>query len=109
MPRPHERRPGADACRETRPRPHASHRRHLSIIRATAANQRWRNRMTTAARRLDAERQTAPVRDARSRIDIERIRAAFPILQQKIHGKPLVYLDNAATTQKPRAVIDAIT
>jgi cysteine desulfurase / selenocysteine lyase len=41
--------------------------------------------------------------------DVERIRADFPILEQKIHGKPLVYLDNAATSQKPRAVIDAIS
>jgi len=41
--------------------------------------------------------------------DVERARADFPILQQKVHGKPLVYLDNAATTQKPRAVIDAIS
>jgi len=40
--------------------------------------------------------------------DVERARADFPILQQKVHGKPLVYLDNAATAQKPRAVIDAI-
>jgi cysteine desulfurase/selenocysteine lyase len=37
-----------------------------------------------------------------------RIREAFPILRQKIHGKPLIYLDNAATTQKPQAVLDAI-
>jgi cysteine desulfurase/selenocysteine lyase len=36
-------------------------------------------------------------------------RADFPILDQKVHGKPLVYLDSAATGQKPRAVIDAIT
>ncbi len=40
-------------------------------------------------------------------LDVERIRRDFPILSQKVHGKPLVYLDNAATTQKPRAVIDA--
>lgn len=40
--------------------------------------------------------------------DIERVRADFPILDQEIHGHPLVYLDNAATTQKPRAVIEAI-
>ena len=40
--------------------------------------------------------------------DVERIRADFPILQQKVHGKPLIYLDNAASTQKPKAVIDAI-
>ncbi|HXU13732.1 MAG TPA: cysteine desulfurase [Terriglobales bacterium] len=41
--------------------------------------------------------------------DVERVRADFPILHQKVHGHPLVYLDNAATTQKPRQVIEAIT
>lgn len=41
--------------------------------------------------------------------NVERIRADFPILHQKVYGHPLVYLDNAATTQKPRQVIDAIT
>ena len=40
--------------------------------------------------------------------DVESIREDFPVLKQKIHGKPLVYLDNAATAQKPFAVIDAI-
>ena len=40
--------------------------------------------------------------------DVERIRRDFPILSQKVWDKPLVYLDNAATTQKPRAVLDAI-
>jgi len=40
--------------------------------------------------------------------DVEKIRRDFPILQQSVHGKPLVYLDNAATTQKPLAVIEAI-
>src|SRR5215468_9279749 len=37
------------------------------------------------------------------------IRADFPILQRRVHGKPLVYLDNAATTQKPQAVIDRLS
>src|SRR6516225_12374467 len=41
-------------------------------------------------------------------LDVERIREDFPVLKQTIHGKPLVYLDNAATAQKPLAVIDAI-
>ncbi|MEN3158882.1 SufS family cysteine desulfurase [Alkalimonas sp. NCh-2] len=41
--------------------------------------------------------------------DVAAIRAEFPILQQQLEGKPLVYLDNAATTQKPMAVIQAIT
>jgi len=40
--------------------------------------------------------------------DVERIRKDFPILHQEVHGKPLVYLDNAATAQKPQAVIDAL-
>ena len=39
---------------------------------------------------------------------MEKIREDFPVLKQTIHGKPLVYLDNAATAQKPIAVIDAI-
>lgn len=38
--------------------------------------------------------------------DVERLRRDFPILQREVHGKPLVWLDNAATTQKPQAVID---
>ena len=41
-------------------------------------------------------------------LDIEQIRADFPILSQQVHGKPLVYLDNAATTQKPNQVIETI-
>ncbi len=46
---------------------------------------------------------------ARHPFDGERVRADFPILSQRIRGKPLVYLDSAATAQKPRAVIDALT
>jgi cysteine desulfurase/selenocysteine lyase len=43
-----------------------------------------------------------------ARFDVERIRADFPILEEKIRGRELVYLDNAATSQKPKPVIDAI-
>ncbi len=42
-------------------------------------------------------------------LDIQQIRQDFPILDQQINNRPLVYFDNAATTQKPRAVIDALT
>lgn len=42
-------------------------------------------------------------------IDVENIRRDFPILERQVYGKPLVYLDNAATTQKPRCVIDSIS
>ncbi len=41
--------------------------------------------------------------------DAARVREDFPILKQRVHDKPLVYLDNAATTQKPQAVIDSLT
>ena len=41
--------------------------------------------------------------------DVERIRADFPILAREVYGKPLVYLDNAASAQKPRAVLDRLT
>lgn len=43
------------------------------------------------------------------KIDIQAVRADFPILSQTVNGKPLVYFDNGATAQKPKAVIDAIT
>ena len=41
-------------------------------------------------------------------LDVERIRADFPILQRQVNGRRLIYLDNAATTQKPQQVIDAL-
>jgi cysteine desulfurase / selenocysteine lyase len=50
----------------------------------------------------------ARVRAEPKGFDVARTRAQFPILQQQVHGRPLVYLDNAATTQKPLAVLDAL-
>lgn len=43
-----------------------------------------------------------------TKLDIQKIRKEFPILDQKVYNKPLVYLDNAATTQKPKLVLDAL-
>jgi cysteine desulfurase / selenocysteine lyase len=43
-----------------------------------------------------------------SYLDIEKIRSQFPVLHQQVNGKPLIYLDNAATNQKPKRVIDAL-
>jgi cysteine desulfurase/selenocysteine lyase len=54
---------------------------------------------------MSTARKLAP---AAAPFDVERLRADFPILHQHVHGKPLVYLDNAASAQKPRAVIDAV-
>src|SRR5690349_14767713 len=45
---------------------------------------------------------------ARADLDVTAVREDFPILERRVHGKPLVYLDNAATTQKPRQVIDRL-
>ena len=54
-----------------------------------------------------ADRRAAAAPSAK--FDLKRVRADFPILSRTINGKPLTYLDNAATTQKPRVVLDAIT
>ena len=52
---------------------------------------------------------STPAREAHTSVplDVEAVRRQFPILETKVHGKPLVYLDSAASAQKPRAVIDA--
>ena len=73
----------------------------------------------TAARNPGAQMKAAPLavaqtlpgneRPGAAVLDVERVRADFPILQQKIRGKTLVYLDNAATSQKPRVLIEAIS
>ncbi len=51
-------------------------------------------------------RVAAPSADG---FDVNAVRRDFPVLQQRVHGKPLVWFDNAATTQKPQAVIDAVS
>ena len=50
----------------------------------------------------------SPVQTSPSALDVERVREDFPILHRTVRGKPLVYLDSAATTQKPRHVLDAL-
>ena len=62
--------------------------------------------MTTAHRPAPA---SPPPPAARPALDVATLRADFPLLAARVHGRPLVYLDSAATSQKPRAVIDAIT
>src|SRR5438874_5579440 len=47
-------------------------------------------------------------RKRKKAVDWSSLREDFPILDQKVHGQPLIYFDNAATTQKPRAVLDAL-
>jgi cysteine desulfurase / selenocysteine lyase len=64
--------------------------------------------MTTAVRRLPREPRPAGLRDAGAEFDVQKVRRDFPILRQGVRGRTLVYLDNAATSQKPQVVIDAI-
>jgi cysteine desulfurase/selenocysteine lyase len=59
--------------------------------------------------RAPRPRDAADLRGAPASFDVRRVRRDFPILDQQVFGKPLVYLDNAATAQKPRAVLDALT
>jgi cysteine desulfurase / selenocysteine lyase len=63
--------------------------------------------MTTAANIASTQAVTPDFRGAVA-FDVGRIRRDFPILAREVYGKKLVYLDNAATSQKPRAVIDAV-
>src|SRR2546426_10817903 len=51
---------------------------------------------------------TAIPRQPKKIIDWPALRADFPILDQKVHGQPLIYFDNAATTQKPRPLLDTL-
>src|SRR6266478_9367282 len=65
--------------------------------------------MTTAAKIPSRESAAQRLHVVGTGFDVEKIRRDFPILSREIRGKKLVYLDNAATAQKPRAVIEAIT
>ena len=64
--------------------------------------------MTTAGGTLAGRAREVARGGGASGFDVQKIREDFPILRQRVHGKPLVYLDNAATAQKPQAVIEAI-
>src|SRR5258708_31458040 len=57
---------------------------------------------------LSAPSADTAVKSIAPSFDVEQVRADFPILREPVHGHPLVYLDNAATSQKPESVIEAI-
>lgn len=61
--------------------------------------------MKTVAKPARAQTSREPVPNS---FEAQRVRSEFPILATRVHGKPLVYLDSAATTQKPRSVLDAV-
>ncbi len=60
--------------------------------------------MSNAVRQLQSDKTGRPS----ATFDVARLRADFPILFREVHGKPLVYLDNGASAQKPAAVIEAM-
>src|ERR687897_2243662 len=57
---------------------------------------------------MKAVREKRLTHSSTQTFDVEKIRQDFPILKERVHGKPLVYLDNGATSQKPQVVIDAL-
>jgi cysteine desulfurase/selenocysteine lyase len=65
--------------------------------------------MRVAAAAPGPQGVSALVPEASTRLDVERIRDDFPILRRRLRGRELVYLDNAATAQKPQVVIDAVS
>jgi cysteine desulfurase / selenocysteine lyase len=64
--------------------------------------------MTTAAKRPVKEFDPAEAHAEDANFDVQKVRGDFPILRERVHGKKLVYLDNAATSQKPQVVIDVL-
>src|SRR5580658_629316 len=62
----------------------------------------------TATRIVMMTTEPAISMEPKKKVDWLKLRADFPILDQQVHGHPLIYFDNAASSQKPRAVIDAL-
>ena len=58
---------------------------------------------------MNKKNNTAEIQNQTNGFDVEKIRKDFPILHQEINGKPLVYLDSANSSQKPKAVIDRLS
>ena len=65
--------------------------------------------MSNAAEAVSRPTAAARVGDTARPLDVERVRADFPVLHQELYGKPLAYLDSAASSQKPRQVVEAMT
>src|SRR5690606_17744386 len=107
--------PGADRRRHGE-RPREFVRRRSRPAQADRTRQRPARRRREPHRTQAGTRMNeASIRQARHEAatatdayPVDTIRAQFPILAQKIHGRPLAYLDNAATTQVPTAVMDAV-
>ena len=98
---------GEAAARALLTQAFAARRRRADQDPGAARGRRAGARRAALRRRRGGRAMSTAVREARSAYDVAAIRQDFPILATKVYGKPLVYLDNAASAQKPRAVIDA--
>src|SRR6185295_5147662 len=87
--------------------------RELSVVHAAAEVERRAFDRVAGGNRLGERGHRAYDRrmavEAPTKLDAHRLRADFPIFEQQIHGKPLAFLDSAASSQKPRQVLDAMT
>jgi SufS family cysteine desulfurase len=84
---------------------------HRAIYATPSMREQYGTNRLYFLRETDTPDETVPTShpEATSNSYVEAIRQDFPALHQDVHGKPLIWLDNAATTQKPQAVIDAVS
>src|SRR5260370_35437509 len=78
---------------------------------SSAPTKSWLKETTLRSRLTEMIAEAAAPKQSKKKIsavDWPGLRADFPILDQRVHGQPLIYFDNAATTQKPRPVLEAL-
>src|SRR5437667_827804 len=80
----------------------------VRLLTPCAATKAWLKEMILKSNSPEMIAEASPPRQKRMKIDWSVLRGDFPILDQTVHGQPLIYFDNAATTQKPRPVLDTL-
>src|SRR6266481_1345495 len=78
------------------------------LLTPCAATKSWSKEMILKSNSPEMIAEASPPRQKRMKPDWSALRADFPILNQQVHGQPLIYFDNAATTQKPRVVLETL-
>src|SRR5919199_780478 len=90
------------AAYQTRATAHNTQRLHVDLVAAEPEGEGGAMKMASEMRAAGSRRMS------HGAFDVCKIREDFPILKRQVHGKPLVYLDNAATSQKPQVVVDTL-
>src|SRR5437667_8607518 len=80
----------------------------VRLLTPCAATKAWLKEMILKSNSPEMIAEASPPRQKRMKIDWSVLRGDFPILDQTVHGQPLIYFDNAATTQKPRMVLETL-